>query len=171
LAGRAKAGRRARSTALSAPPSSYGGGVSRLELGVGGLANGDLAGPGSGESDPCSLLAGFCVRVSVLRVAWRTQTLDRPGARQRTITRSATRVHSTATSSSCVQSVSLRGLGSHGLRPGARQALDGQNKGCGQAAVTHLAQSHDPSSPNTDWPSSSRPPDEVDGTVGRTKEA
>jgi hypothetical protein len=39
--------------------------------------NEGFAGPGSGDSDPCPLLAGFRIRVCRFWAAWRTRTLDR----------------------------------------------------------------------------------------------
>jgi hypothetical protein len=48
--------------------------------------NEGFAGPGSGDSHPCSPFAGFRIRVSVFDGAWRTQTLDRllgPGNRHK----------------------------------------------------------------------------------------
>src|SRR3990172_8201171 len=39
--------------------------------------HGGFAGPDCGDSDPCSPLAGFRVRVCVFSGAWHAQTLDR----------------------------------------------------------------------------------------------
>ena len=38
-------------------------------------SHGGLAGPDSGEKDPCSPFAGFRIGVCVFSPAWRTQTL------------------------------------------------------------------------------------------------